>query len=242
MPDTSNPRAVIGDNQPPPHAPFLIEAEDLRTESSNWLDGNDIQSDADADGVAQLINMASDLEKRAEAARVVLTKPLDERKKAIMDDFRPVGTACDLIKSVGKKAMTKWLQKKEAERQEAARIERERLDAERARIEAEMRAAKGIEAAEAIQQAAAEHIAAEKALLRAEKDTAKVTGAGRTIAMRTAYDIEVTDAKAMAAWFWTNCRGALVAWMTDEARKQVRACQGNTTIDGVKIITEKVAV
>lgn len=234
--------ATIGHNQPPAHLAFIQEADDLKTEAKNWLDGSDITTDAEAEGVALLINMATGIEKRADTARKTLTQPLDDQKKVIMDDFRPVGTTCDLIKAAAKKAMTKWLAAKEAEKRAAEEAERRRLAEERARIEAASRAAQSLEEIEAQQQAVEDHLAAEKALERAAKATTNVSGAGRTIAMRTVYGIAVTDEKKLAAWFWLNRKDDLVSWMEAEALKQVRACQGNTAIDGVEIISEKVAV
>lgn len=242
---TDNERAVIGGNAPPPHLEYIERINDLKEEAKNFLDGTPIASDAEAVAVATLLDMASKCQKEAEASRKALTKPLDDQKKVIMDDFRPVDTAATLILTAGKKAQTAWLNKKAAEEQARQAAERERLEAERKRIQDEARAAQSIEDIEAQQEAIEAQLAAEKALERDSKRSVNVSGGGRTIAMVDHFDIkggpDGVDYVALSKYAWENWRDDLKAWLYDKAMKQIRATRGNTTISGVEIVKYKVA-
>lgn len=232
--DGSQPIATIGHNAPPPHLGFIQQADDLKTEAKAWLDGSEIKTQAEAEKVALLVEMATKLDKAAETARVEITKPLDVQKAAVMDDFRPVGQTCTLIKDAAKKATTKWLLAEKARKDEIERIERERLEVERIALLAATKTAQSLEDIEAAQQAITEHMGATKALERSEKATVKVSGGGRAMGLRTVWEADVIDAKALVMWFWQNRCADITAWCAAEALKEVRATSGASAIAGVK--------
>lgn len=234
-------QAVMGDNAPPPHLEWIEEAETLKEEAKLWLDGSEITTDAEAEAVAKLKTLAAKLEKDADAARMVVTKPLDDQKKAVMADFKPVADTCGLIKTVATKLSTAWLNKKAAEKADADRIERERLSAERAKLEAEASAIRSLEDEECRREAVAAQIAAEKAQERSEAASVKLAGVGRSVALVTVYEAEVTDYRALAAWVWKHKNDDLMEFLNGLAWKEVRATSGNCTIDGVNVIEKKVA-
>jgi hypothetical protein len=102
----------IGDNNPPEPTPleaFRAFVDDLYVEAQNFLDGEPIATEGQAEAVNKLLDDARKAEKDGEAKRKEMTKPLDEAKAAIMDEWRPLVDPktgrCKLIADTCKKAL-----------------------------------------------------------------------------------------------------------------------------------------
>lgn len=238
---TDNERAVMGGNKPPAHLEYLEQVDALKEESRAWLDGSAITSQAEADGVAKLKTLAASLEKEADTARKSATKPLDDAKKAIMADFKPVEEGCVAIKTAATRALTVWLNKLAAEKAEAERVKRERIEAEQAALLAKQAQAMTVDDITDSAAKVDELVNQQRALERSERDTVKASGVGRSVSLITVWSIEVTDYVALARYAWGAWQEDLKAWLYDKALKDVRARSGNAQIDGVKVISEKVA-
>lgn len=238
---TDNERAVMGGNKPPAHLEYLEQVDALKEESRAWLDGGAITSQAEADGVAKLKTLATALEKEADTARKSATKPLDDAKKAIMADFKPVEEGCVAIKTAATRALTVWLNKLAAEKAEAERVERERIAAEQAALLAKQAQAMTVDDITESAAKVDELVNQQRALERSERDTVKASGVGRSVSLVTEYSIRVTDYAALAKYAWANWRGDLADWLSTKALKDVRARSGNAQIDGVEILVSKVA-
>ena len=79
-----NPRAVIGDNKPPPtpYETITTHVDDIMVEVRNWCDGEKVETQAQADAVSRLID---DVRKAADAADV----PHARKKRARSTKERP---------------------------------------------------------------------------------------------------------------------------------------------------------
>lgn len=236
----------MGHNNPPtPLDELSGHASDLYDEAKGWLDGEPIANQGQADGVAKLLDMARGASKDADAKRKAETKPLDDRKKAIMDAWRPVTDRLGLIETACKKALGTWLAKQEAEKrakEEAARkaAQEAAKKAEDARLAA---AADNIEAQEEAARLAEEAARREAMAARAAKDTAKADGGGkRAVHLRSVWDVSMTDPTSALRWCWQDPVGhkALIDAAQKVADQAVR--DGKREIPGFEITERKEAV
>lgn len=242
------PAAPIGHNNPPsPVDETSAFVDDLYMEAKNWLDGEPIANQGQADGLAKLLTQARTTAKDAEAKRKAQTKPLDDQKKAIMAAWKPITDRLEMIEMTCKKALGAWLSKQEAEKrakEEAARKiaeEAARKAKEAARI-AEAKA-DDIEArAEAVRlREEAAHREAQVA--RASKDVARADGDGkRAVHLCSVWVATMIDPTAALRWCWQDPAGhdALLAAAQKVAEQVVR--DGKREIPGFEITEHKEAV
>lgn len=238
--------AEIGHNGAPPESQFEIikgKVEDIRVEALNWLDGAEIANASQAAEVEKLLDMVRAVKSEAEAAKDAEKNPhmdaaneVQARYNTIIGKTQKVTGTALIIEDTIKAALTKWRNKLA----DAARLEAERLRkiaAEEAERAAEaFKASAGTDNLDEREAMIAEIDRAKESLFAAQvAEKVKVTG------LRTVWTVEVTDAKALAAWFWVNRRAELVEFMTAEALRTVRASSGNTAINGVRNVETKVA-
>lgn len=244
-----NPRAVIGHNM----SPFdMVEVEigDLYSEARNWLDGNPIQSQAEAETIATLMDLLRKAEKRADDLRKEEVRPLDEAKQAIQDRYHPLigKTKAGKGKAVAaldacKATQTAWLIKLDNEKRAAAELARREAEEKTARAQAAIRAADAAniaerEEAERLVREAAE---AEHAATKAEKDKAQAKGDGaRAIGLRTSYRAEVTNHHAYLVALWKERHPDLIEFLEVQAQRQVDS--GRRHMDGVTVHEDRRAV
>jgi hypothetical protein len=234
--------APIGHNNPP--TPFDESAEEIGSlyeEAKHWLDGVGVQSDADAEGIAKLLDLLRKAEKRADALRKEEKRPHDDAAKAVQDKWKPVLDRASLAADVCKKALTPYLAKKDAEqRAEAEARRREAEEAERA-ARAAFAATPVTDLAGREQAEMAHELAKDlgKQAARAAKVTATAKGGARAVSLRTRHRAEVTDPGAFAKYVWQHHRAALVEFLATLAQRLV---DGKTRdIPGVTIHEEKSA-
>lgn len=172
--EAANPRAVIGANKPPltPYEAVALHIEDLLIEARNWADGQAVETPAQADAVARLIDDLRAAERAADDARKAEVAPLDEARDVIQAKFNvyiaPLKNKTPgkipLAMAALKAAQTPWLQKLEDE-------QRAKAEAARAQAEAAAKtAAEAMRAADASNLAARE--AAELLVAKAERAAA----------------------------------------------------------------------
>ena len=243
--DAENPRAVVGGNAPPAPTPYessLEEIETLWIEAENFLDGEPIANQEQADAVAKLLDMARQAFATADGRRKDEVKPLDDAKKEVQDRYHPLigdtkagkGKAV-LIAEACKAATTVWLIKLDDEKRKVA--------AEAAKVADEAR--KAAEAAfatshsdDVMSRARAENLAvqadaADRAATRAGNDKAQAKGGARAVSLRARHVASLTDGKAAlrhAEEFWGD---DLRAWLVERAQKDVQ--RGIRTIAGFTI-------
>ena len=243
-----NQAAPIGHNGPPEPTQFeamQMHILDLMETAQGFLDGEPIANQETADLVGKLIDEARKAQKDGKAMRMSQTKPLDEAKKQIMDQWRPLidedTGKCALIVSTAKQALKPWLEHLEAQQRAEAEKARQEAEAKRqAALEAERAAsAANLEAIERVELARKEAEQAERAANRADKAKAHATGGGRAIGLRSTWKAEITDRRELLAHYMRTRADDLQAWLQDQADKDVRA--GIRQLPGVAVKEERIA-
>lgn len=246
MADDANPRAIIGANGPPdPFEAIKVHVEDLMVEARNFCDGAPIESQAQADLVARLIDDFRGAHKAADEARKEDARPYDEGKARVQEKYAAliadtkaqkgqIVRALDALKAT----LTPWLQKLERERLERERAAREEARRKADEAAAAMRAAStadlsGREQAEAL---VADAKAAEAAANAIGRDKAHAKGDGRAIGLRKTYRPILADRKAALRHYAASRPDDLVAFLCRLAEQDVR--DGKRQIPGFDVIEE----
>lgn len=249
--DDLNPRAVIGDNRPPPFDPekqvglakrvdaFMGVCNDVRARG-------DLASDDDAEKLADHITGMRGLKTEVENTRKAEKKPHDEAGEAVQKAFAPLTERLERAIKAMLALQNDWIAKKQAVA-DAARREREAA-AEEARRQAE-EAAKAAAAsgsidgeieAERLAKAAAD---AEKAAARTVKaNVGSASGAGRAISQRTVRKARIININLLFVRYRANQK--LLELLQSLADADVRAreiTEANEAIFGVKVVETKVA-
>ena len=195
----ANPRAVPGDNKPPPYdveifAKLCADAQEYADAGGEWLDLERIETEEQAQYLADYIAGARKKLKEIEAWRVGAKRPHDEAAKSVQAAAaRPKGTIEESIKK-GLDLITPYQQEKKRKADEQARRERE--EAERQRQEAERLSREAaarndiageVEAARLAKEAEA---SAKAAARPTSGSVGSASGGGKTIAL-----VEVRSAK-----------------------------------------------
>lgn len=228
----SNPRAVVGGNNPPDPIDLALEPyADILAEAEQWLDGATVENDGQLADTDKLLKELKAARKAVDTARDECTKPLHEVWKAEVARWKPTQDDLDRQVKCIVAAQAPYKAKLAAEK-EAARLEAERVAAEKA--EAARRAHQESNAASIEEQRRAAELLkeaqqAEKQAARAAKDTVK--------GMRTVQVYEIESHKAALHWIAANDRDAITAFIDEYVRLNFRSRQ----IDGVKVDTRKEA-
>lgn len=237
----ANPRAIIGANNPPidPFEAIRTHCDDLYAEARHWLDGAAITTEAEAEAVTRLRDMARDAFKAADEARVQENEPFDLGKAAVQAKYAPLIAKTTTAKGsmvrmqdACNATLEPWRKAKAAEAAAAAEAARKEAEQQSAAAAEAARAAAGdlgaTEAAEALVQAAS---AAQKDAARAGK--AATTGLGLT----TYYKATLTDQKAAVLHYMRDQPGEFIALVQRLADLDVR--NGKRTIPGFAVTEEK---
>lgn len=233
--DTGNDRIAMGGNAPPPFDAHAANIADLRTEAGAWLDGAQVTTPQEAEGIDTLIKLARSARDEADKARAAEKKPHDDAAKAVQAQWKPLVDTAQRILDVCLEKVGAWrvaeARRKEAE---AARIRAEAVAERQAEIEATRAAAGNIEAREQADQLGESVKAAEKLAKSAEK--AAQTGNG----LRTVRSLVVTDTRALAGWLWKHRREDAEAAHAEVAQRIFRA--NGPAMDGTEIETTQKAI
>lgn len=246
-------REGIGGNNPPEPTPFekaVAEIDGLYDEAKNWLDGQAVDSQPVAEGLARLLTMLRDATKRANEAREVEVEPFNKAKAEVQARYAPLIADTKAIKGKAilameacKKALDPWLEKLDREKREAADKARREAEELAWRAQLAIRATPvtdlaGREKAEALVTEAKE---AESFARHAARDTAKVDGGGkRAVYMRTVYTPRLADSTAAVRHYWLTNRVSMESFLLSLAEQDVR--NGKRSIPGFMIEETKTAV
>lgn len=236
--------ATIGHNgAPDPFGAIKAHIDDLYAEAKNWLDGDPITTQAQADQVGRLLDMIREAEKAADEARKQENEPFDIGKAAVQAKYAPliadtkaVRGKTVLASEACKAALAPWRQEQERIKREAAEAARREAE-EKARIAAEasrMADAADLEARERADAAIRDADAAAKLANRADK--AATTGTG----LRSHWSPTLTDGVAAARHYWGAEREKCEAFFLSLAKADVLA--GKRTIPGFDVTEERRAV
>jgi hypothetical protein len=244
-----NQTAIIDPPKTHNMSPFELMAEhinDLYAEAAQWLDGEPVTTQQQADALNTLENRIREAAKDCEVMRKEEVKPLDEAKAEIQERYNPLigkttkvtGKTVAAIDAV-KAALKPYLLELDRQQREAAEASRKEAEAKQAAAMEAMRSrdAANLDQAEAAEKLVQEAKAAEAEAARAEKAKAHAKGDGRASGLRSVWKATITDEKAAAGWMWTDHRAELMAFVQEYADKATRA--GKRTIPGFSIIETK---
>lgn len=245
---------LMGHNNPPveieptPFEMSEVEIGDLYAEAKNWLDGELVSSQAQADALSKLIDDLRRAGKLADERRIAENKPFDDGKAEVQARYAPLIADTKSVKGkvplavdMAKKALTPWLQKLEDEKRakaEAARREAEEIDRKAQEALAAARAADDLSKREEAEVLLSQAKAADEAASKAENAKAHATGGSRAMGLRSVWRAEMTDARAAAAHYWVTRREDVDAFFQGLADADVRA--GKREIPGFMIAETRV--
>lgn len=247
-----NPEAVTGHNKAPEPTPFdrsREEISDLFDEAKNWLDGEGVQSQADADGVSLLLDKIRKAAKLADDRRKDENKPFDDGKAAVQAKYAPLiaDTKGERGKTVlaseaCKKALAPYLARLEAEKARVAAEARRKADEEREAAERAVREARAsdLAAQEAAEAQLRQAKASETAAKRAENDKAHAKGGARAVTLRSTWSAELTDMRQAAQHYWKARPEEFAGFLKGLAKQDIGF--GKREIPGFSVIETKVAV
>ena len=224
-------RAKANSNAPAdPFEAHKADIDDLYDEAKNWLDGEPIKTQAQADDVASLVDRLSKAWKAADDARDTEKRPHLEAGNAVQAKYKPILTKAETAKAVAKKAQEVWLKKLRDEQTAIAR---------KAAEEAEVAARTAVEAVQAANEAGdlsareqaetlvdqAKDLLQEAKVAEKAKPQAKSQFGARAMGLRSVWTPTLTDGVLAMRHYWLipERRAEIEALMLDMARKDVRA-------------------
>lgn len=239
--------AKIGHNKPP----FELSKEtisDLYEEAKNWLDGEEITSQEQADELQKLMRMIQAAEKEADARRKDEQEPFKSEIDAIQARYNELignnksvkGMTVRAIEAC-KKALAPWLIKVDEENRRKAEEARKEAEAKAEAARKAMQERQSLDDAERAEQLVREAKQAEADARRAGNAKASAKGEGRAVTLRDYYMPEVTDYTAFARFVWTAHRQDMLDFLNIEAAKLV-AAGIHSGIPGVEVKHERRAV
>lgn len=247
----TNPREVIGGNNPPPYDPeVLAEAQksvaDFNDAAKAWLDLKELETSDQSERLTDFVSGARKVWKKVDDARSTAKKPHDDAGAAVQSAFKPLLDTITKMVDLVKPMQAAWLRKvQKAEEERIAALRREEEAARKAAADA----AKAAEAQNDVAaQVNAERLQKEadalaKAAARpAEVKASSATGAGRSMSMRQVREVEIINSLKVFMRYRDNPEvlEALKRVATAEVRKAGWPKDG--TIDGTKITVREYAV
>lgn len=233
--------AMLANTPAEPAVLFAEEVDDLMLEARNWLDGEPIETEAQAEAISSLLNRARRVAKDAEEARKVEKEPHLEAGRAVDAKWNPITAKAALAASTAKQALAPWLQAiedKQRAEAEATRLEAVRLS--QIALEAHQGAVGNLEATEDAERLMKAAKAAIKDATRAEKQKAHATGGERAVGLRSVWTPILTDSCAALRYYREHNPDGLKQWLVEQAERDVRA--GARNIPGFEVTEARVAV
>ena len=237
--------AAIGHNSPP--SPFDdIEARinDLYDEARQWLDGEEVTEQTQADALNTLASQIREAAKEAEEMRKAEAKPFDKGKADVQARYNPLiqkgKGKTEVALNAVKSSLKPYLLELDRIQQEAAQKAREEAEqAERdAQAAMQHRDPSNLEHQEEANRLAEQAKAAQQAANKAENAKAHAKGNGRATGLRTRTKVSIDNERDAAAWAWKHEREQLMVFILTLAEKAVR--NGSHKIEGFNITQEKV--
>ena len=242
-----NAHASIGHNR----SPYDIakeRVEELYEEAKNWLDGDPIETQGQADMVQKLLRDIQAAEKEADAARIEENKPFDEGKAAVQAKYAPLIANTKTTKGLTvlaveacKKALAPWLMKVDEENRRKAEEARREAEAKAEAARQAMQQRQSLEDSEHAEALVREAKQAEAEARKAGNAKASAKGAGRAVTLRDKYTPEVTDYTAFGRHVWKAHWSDMQAFLDAQAAKIV-AAGAHSGIPGVTVKHERVPV
>lgn len=231
--------SAIGHNAPPPFEGYSLHIEDLFEAAQQFLDGEPIQTQDQADEIGRLLDALRQSKRGADEQRAIEKRPHDEAAKAVQSKWKPLLDKCDFAVTTAKRALEPFLAAQEAEKRAAAaaaRAEAERL-AQEARDAAANARADDLAAQAAVEAQRKAAAAADRQATKADKSRAHVAGGAKAIGLRSHWSPVITDRRAALNHYARTQPEALEAWLIEQAGKDVAS--GSRVIPGFDVVEER---
>jgi hypothetical protein len=226
---------TIGHNNPPAFEAFTMALDDAYMTAKDFLDGQPIETQEQADAVGRIVSEVKKLRKDMDAARAEEKRPHDEAAKAVQAKWKPSLERADTIIDAAQRPLTTFLAKLAAaqmERERLARAEADRLAQEAIAAQRQAESLDDLERVNDLQKAADK---AAKDAARAGKAKAHVAGVDRAIGLRSYTVATVTNRRAALEWIMKNDPDALAEFVAEYARRNAPT----RPMDGVEVTTER---
>lgn len=240
--------ATVGHNNPPsPFDEIKTRIEDLYDEAKQWLDGEPVTTQDQANALNTLETRIREAAKEAEALRKSEVKPFDDAKAEIQERFNTLigetktvtGKTVMAIAAIKGALKPYLLELDRIQREAAAKARAEAEKAEQTALVAmQTRSADNLAEREEAERLLTEAKAMDAAASKAEAAKAHAKGDGRATGLRSVWKAQMESQRDSAAWAWNAHREELMAFVQSLADKDVRA--GARAIPGFTIIEEKV--
>jgi hypothetical protein len=219
---------------------FKEEIDDLLLEARNYLDGEPIANEQQADAVSSLLNRLRRVAKDADAARVEEKRPHDERGKEVQAKWKPIIDQAELAAATAKQALAPWLRQiEERQRAEAEAAAKEADRLARIAAEAHSTAVGNLQATEDAERLLKVAAGAQAHAAKVGKQKAHARGGERAVGLVDVYRPELTDPCAALKHYRAQQPEALKAWLIEQAQRDVRA--GARSLPGFTITQERAA-
>lgn len=216
-----NPRAIPGDNKPPPVVAMSLHIDDLFALVSGSTASpitTDEQEAALADLLADVRQAGNDAEEQRKAEK----KPHDDAAKAVQAAWKPVLDKCDAAAAAIKNALTPYREARQRAKDEAALKAREEAAAAQKAAQEALKSSDDLE----------ERFAAEEQLKRASKLTAAANRIDReATGLRPYWEAEITDQRAALNHYVKTRRSEFEDLIQRLANEDARGSRG--TVPGV---------
>lgn len=241
--------ATIGHNNPPlsPFDEIKTRIEDLYDEAKQWLDGEPVTTQDQANALNTLENRIREAAKEAEALRKGEVKPLDDAKAEIQERFNALigetktvtGKTVMAIAAIKSALKPYLLELDKQQREAAAKAREEAQKAEQAALIAmQTRGAENLAEREEAERLVIEAKALNAAASKAEDAKAHAKGDGRATGLRSVWRAQMNSPFDAAAWAWKTHRDELTAFVQGLADRDVR--NGARALAGFNIIEDRV--
>jgi hypothetical protein len=238
---TKQPAATIGDNKPPetPFEIYTAKINDLYDEAVHWLDGDPVDSEEMAEGIATLLDTIRKAASAADKERGIEKRPHLDANTEIEAKWKGIIGRANLAVDTCKKALAPWLSKKQKEKDEADRLAREKADKEMAEAQQAIRDSEATNLAE--RAVAEDKLEKAKRLdARAKRDAnkgagIKPKGGGRAVHLRKSFEATLDDPEAALEHFWPHVD--IEACLTKLANDEVK--RGKREIPGFRVTEKK---
>lgn len=229
--------ATIGDNNPPDEFAIISdEINDLYDTAKDFLDGDPIINQGQADSVEKILVLTKDAAKRANELREYEVCPHNEAKNAIQAKYAPLiaktksttGKTHLAIKAC-QDALLPWKKLLQEKKDEEARIASEEAESKQKEAVAALRASI-LEDREEAEKLIKEANASKAKAKRISKDNVK--------GMRTVWNVKVINPVELMRHYWITQPTTLGEYVKGLAEQDARS--GIHTIPGCEITPDKV--
>lgn len=221
-----NAPATIGHNEPPACEAFGMAINDLFAEAKNFLDGQPIENQQQADALGDILTGMKELLRDAEKTRKAEKQPHLDAGKEVDERWKAVRSPAELTIAEATEPLTVW------------RVEQQRIADEKAK-ELREEAAKKEQQAQAARESATSLEEAEEAesLLKsasiAQKTANKIDRSAT--GLRTTWDIQVLDYGALLALMEKNRADDLCEFLNTYAHRNIELAKAGN-LPGVEAV------